>query len=495
MKDIAVAQDHFGHHLRQMNFFWLLTLIAHVPVVYGLARWFGTPEWPLTTVACLVASGPVAAYLFGPSTRLAAWVMSCAAVSMSGVLIAAANGMIEFHFHIFIVLALLLTFGMWTTILVGAATASVHHLALWLLYPQLVFNYSAGFGIVVLHAVFVILQAVPSMFIAHRFGQFIRAQGRVAGDLHVNSHELMKGADDLQRHGDLGRQQSSGLAGVSEELTGLVATVATATEELSVTLIDLQKKSSQVTEGCQFAEQKMQAAEQTLKDTSQQAQEGVTVQQRVRETLATTQHVFADLRSNIEQINSNVASIHSIARHTNMLALNATIEAAAAGEAGRGFAVVAEEIKQLAVQTSQATSVIQRDISMVMQGSSDAISAMNEVLEHSSRQEQVTEGISSAMVDEERRLVGLSHRFAGLRESMEITHNAFTDMHDVVHSVTQQAATMQSAARATNESVQKVDECMTNGVQIAQGIRVQAQSLQQLYADLQRLVGAEKTAA
>ena len=60
-------------------------------------------------------------------------VIACAAVSMSGCLIAAANGMIEYHFHIFIVLPLLLSYGQWAAVLAGAATAAVHHLALWLL--------------------------------------------------------------------------------------------------------------------------------------------------------------------------------------------------------------------------------------------------------------------------------------------------------------------------------------------------------------------------
>ncbi len=62
------------------------------------------------------------------------------------------------------------------------------------------------------------------------------------------------------------------------------------------------------------------------------------------------------LRETVGMIGQMVTLISDVATKTNLLALNATIEAARAGEHGRGFAVVASEVKQLAQQTSQATS-------------------------------------------------------------------------------------------------------------------------------------------
>lgn len=68
--------------------------------------------------------------------------------------------------------------------------------------------------------------------------------------------------------------------------------------------------------------------------------------------------LFAELQAKANRIGDIVATIHLIARQTDLLAVNAAIEASRAGTAGRGFAVVAHEVKALAARTNEASDQV-----------------------------------------------------------------------------------------------------------------------------------------
>ena len=98
-----------------------------------------------------------------------------------------------------------------------------------------------------------------------------------------------------------------------------------------------------------------------------------------------------------QEIGSVVQLINDIAGQTNLLALNATIEAARAGDAGKGFAVVAAEVKNLSVQTENATSKISEQIRIVQEQTGIAVSKICGIEESVRTADEVVAAIAAAV--------------------------------------------------------------------------------------------------
>ncbi len=157
---------------------------------------------------------------------------------------------------------------------------------------------------------------------------------------------------------------TSDTAAAMEQATTNVSTVASATEEMGATVGEIAKNA-----------EKAKAATSDAFESAKEAAEAIN-----------------ELNDYSEKIGKVTEVITEISEKTNLLALNATIEAARAGESGKGFAVVAGEIKELALQTADATLDIKRQIEYVQVSTQKGVKTIHHV---SSAVEDVNEMISS----------------------------------------------------------------------------------------------------
>ncbi len=99
----------------------------------------------------------------------------------------------------------------------------------------------------------------------------------------------------------------------------------------------------------------------------------------------------------IGKTNEILRFVSDVATNSNLLGLNAAIEAARAGEKGRSFAVVADEIRKMAINSSQSVGEIKSILDRMQSETRNAVQAIVATAELGERQLVATEQIKSTM--------------------------------------------------------------------------------------------------
>jgi len=160
------------------------------------------------------------------------------------------------------------------------------------------------------------------------------------------------------------------IAGI-EQAASQVNSVATASEEMSHTSVEISKNCAAAARNSEEANDATAQGDSIISAT-------LSVMGRIDTIVQTAAKTIEILGHRSDQIGQVIDLINDIADQTNLLALNAAIEAARAGEHGRGFAVVADEVRKLAEKTTDATRQIGGTIEAMQTGIRDAVASMEE---------------------------------------------------------------------------------------------------------------------
>ena len=178
-------------------------------VSVGLAAWQDT--W-LAVFLIGVPTAAVAAFAAWaqPGSLLTRSTIGAALMVFAALQVHQAHGMIEAHFAVFVLLAFLLIYRDWRPIVVAAGVIAVHHLAFdfWQRAggPVWVFAARGGFGIVLVHAAYVVFETSILVALAVQLRAESVAVGADPRELSAIAGRLARGA----LHGEAGPAVADG---------------------------------------------------------------------------------------------------------------------------------------------------------------------------------------------------------------------------------------------------------------------------------------------
>jgi methyl-accepting chemotaxis protein len=205
--------------------------------------------------------------------------------------------------------------------------------------------------------------------LAETFGAKI---GPLVGQVTKQATTLKDTAASMSTAADRTNSLTAAVAVAAEQASVNVQTVASATEELHSSVLEISRQVNQSTKITAAAVEATHRSNATVQGLSAAAQ----------------------------KIGDVVKLISGIASQTNLLALNATIEAARAGEAGKGFAVVAAEVKGLANQTATATENIASQVAEMRTAVADAVGSIEGISNTITMLSEIATAIASAVEEQ-----------------------------------------------------------------------------------------------
>lgn len=403
-------------------------------------------------------------------------------------------GMVEYHFALFMAVAILAYYEKIQLILLMTGIFVLQHVLGFIIPAFTVFVFGVHeytFTMILIHAIFLGITAGATIWQIHakqKHVALLQAENEkntstineMIGQLKNTSEKVL----DTVHHLNDSAQESQVM---SSEITATIQQMATGADnqrnmanDSEALLEEMTKDVEQIATSASFV---VEASSQT----TEEANQGKSTVQKTIHQIDTISHAFDELSNvvtNLEkrsfEITEIISVISEISAQTNLLALNAAIEAARAGESGKGFAVVADEVRKLAEQSEQSVEKVGNLVREIQADTDSATKSMQ------SGSIEVKEGISLANQTGdlfERIIVATEDVYKQIHETAAISEQLSAGSDQVLTSVKEMTNVAQQTA-TSSDHVAKVSEKQVKSVD---NINVIANSLNNLVDELNAL--------
>lgn len=255
-----------------------------------------------------------------------------------------------------------------------------------------------------------------------------------------------------------------------EEISSAISNIAVGMSDNVKYIQDITENVNEVTKGIEMIAQTSQLVTRESEKVKSDAFKGGNsvkevlnavsdINDSAREVLL----VMNELGKLSQQIGSIIEIITGISTQTNLLSLNAAIEAARAGDVGKGFAVVAEEIRKLALESSNAAKSI---TDLIVEVQSKIKTANEKMFENSVK---ANEGFKKA-----------SDTSEYIQQIISSINNMIQQIYEISNAVVQQSEVLKQINSAMNNINSITETTATNAEEISASIQQQTSALQQL---------------
>lgn len=200
--------------------------------------------------------------------------------------------------------------------------------------------------------------------IGEAINQVVEEFNGILGNVQAVTQAVDKHTRDVQHSSDL-------LVRDASQQERQVQHISRAIDEIAGTMTQLSASASELSRVV------LEAVDVTLDGQSavDRAVEGMS---QVREATTLSARIMKRLGESGQEINETILAITDLTTRMNLVALNAAIEATRAGEQGHGFVVIAQEIRSLALNSSEAAKKVASHIRSIQRETA----AISQSVEH-----------------------------------------------------------------------------------------------------------------